>query len=593
MPASDFAGILSHRSTPPVASTILRLRPFDQPHYRQINQARASTIRNVIARLAPVLHLHTAVDAGAGLGFFSQTLFECGLQVRAFDGREENAVESRRRFPHIHFDQADLQDRGILDLGQFDLVLCFGLLYHLENPLLAVRHLRGLTKKCLLLESMCVPDDKPSMLLREEPREDDQSLSDVAYYPSEGSLIKMMYRAGFAFVYRIAPLPDHDDFRDTREHRRKRTVLLASASPIDLFGFRLCAEDREARDPWTKSQNPSPTSSFINRLRSFASLPARKKYFALAHRARRKFPQLSIPWRLDFGAWWLAENSELDEKLLNGGFEKTELCFVGKFLRPGMTVLDIGAHHGLYSLLASKSVGRKGRVVSIEPSPRERRRLAKHVRVNRCSNVRVEPCAIGSDTGPAEFFVVNGACDWGNSLRAPLVVGSTHQMRVEVRSIDDVLHRLGIARVDFIKLDVEGAELDALKGATRLLRGAARPAMLVEVQDLRTQPWGYRASAIVEYLSSLDYRWFSLAPDGSLHPISTALESYDANLVAFPCERTREFRQLIDRKHLPGPRFGNRFGDRYEYRLEKSLRPNFERRQGVQLLKSMIRVRQG
>ncbi len=74
------------------------------------------------------------------------------------------------------------------------------MLYHLEDPLLAIRHLRALTEKCLLLESMCVPDEKPSMLLREEPREDDQSLTDVAYYPSEDSLIKMLYRAGFAFA---------------------------------------------------------------------------------------------------------------------------------------------------------------------------------------------------------------------------------------------------------------------------------------------------------------------------------------------------------------------------------------------------------
>ena len=64
----------------------------------------------------------------------------------------------------------------MLRLGKFDLVLCFGLLYHLENPLLAVRHLRSLTEKCLLLESMGVPDNKPSMLLREEPSEFDQGL---------------------------------------------------------------------------------------------------------------------------------------------------------------------------------------------------------------------------------------------------------------------------------------------------------------------------------------------------------------------------------------------------------------------------------
>jgi hypothetical protein len=105
-------------------------------------------------------------------------------------------------------------------LGGFDLVLCFGLLYHLENPLLAVRHLRPLTEKCLLLKSMCIPDDKPSILLREEPSESDQGLTDVACYPSEDSLTKMLYRTGFSFVYRLAPLPKHDDFCETFEHRQ-------------------------------------------------------------------------------------------------------------------------------------------------------------------------------------------------------------------------------------------------------------------------------------------------------------------------------------------------------------------------------------
>lgn len=64
-------------------------------------------------------------------------------------------------------------------MGRFDFVLCCGLLY-LENPLLAMRNLPALTEKCLLLESMCIPDEKPSMLLREEPRADDQSLTDIA-----------------------------------------------------------------------------------------------------------------------------------------------------------------------------------------------------------------------------------------------------------------------------------------------------------------------------------------------------------------------------------------------------------------------------
>ena len=266
----------------------LKLTPFDRSEYRHLIRAREKTIRDVLHRIAPVLQLKTALDAGAGVGFFSQTLLNCGLSVSAFDGREENVVEARTRCPQIPFAQGDLQDRSIVELGKFDLVLCFGLLYHLENLLLAVRHLRALTEKCLLLESMCVPDDRPSLLLREEPREDDQSLTDVAYYPSESSLVKMLYRAGFSYVYRLTQLPDHDDFCDTREHRRKRTVLFASVSPIDVFGFRLCLEDHEIKDPWSKL--PGLPKTIPQRVRRFLRQPGRKKYFSVANRFAANFP---------------------------------------------------------------------------------------------------------------------------------------------------------------------------------------------------------------------------------------------------------------------------------------------------------------
>jgi FkbM family methyltransferase len=565
----------------PLKQVTIKFLPFDQQHYQKLIRAREEAIRNVLHCLSPALGLKTALDAGAGVGFFSQTLADCGLSVRGFDGRSENVAEARKRFPHIPFELIDLEDRSILALGKFDLVLCFGLLYHLENPLLAVRHLRALTEKCLLLESMCVPDDKPTMLLREEPRECDQSLTDVACYPSEDSLIKMLYRAGFSFVYRLAPLPKHDDFCETFEHRRKRTVLLASSIPIDLSGFRLCTETHEKQDPWTKV--PAFPGTILQRISRFLALPAAKKYLSLARHVRTIFPGVPIPWRLPFGAWWLARDGELDHKLVEEGFERAELRFVERLLRPGMTVLDIGAHHGLYTLLCSKCVGRKGQVVAFEASPRECRRLAKHVRINACGNVRIEPHAVGSQSGSADLFVVNGACNWGNSLRAPVVFESTFKIPVQVCPVDDVLLEMGISRVDFIKLDVEGAELSALKGTARLLRGVGRPAILVEVQDLRTGPWGYPSRAIVEYLNRAGYRWFELTQDGSLRPTANDLEYYDANLVALPREREREFRDLVERKTL------SYSGGQYWLRSASSRQRG--RQRGIEILKSMVRVR--
>src|SRR5260221_2374818 len=82
--------------------------PFDQPHYRQLIDARGATLRAVLRKLQPLFSLTTALDAGCGVGFFSQMLSEMQLTVTAFDGRVENVIEARRRFPSIPSDTADV-----------------------------------------------------------------------------------------------------------------------------------------------------------------------------------------------------------------------------------------------------------------------------------------------------------------------------------------------------------------------------------------------------------------------------------------------------------------------------------------------------
>jgi FkbM family methyltransferase len=247
---------------------------------------------------------------------------------------------------------------------------------------------------------------------------------------------------------------------------------------------------------------------------------------------------------LAFGAWWLAKDRGLDQCLLDGGFEGAEIQFARRFLRTGMTVLDVGAHQGLYTLLASKRVGPNGRVIAFEPSPRERRWLVRHVRLNFCRNVRVEGFAVGSGPSEADLFVVEGREDWGNSLRPPAVESPTRRVRVEVISLDGYLAKNKNRQVDFIKLDVEGAELEVLRGAKQLLSGRPRPVILAEVYDMRTEPWGFRAREIVEYLHLLGYEWFELNADGGIARIEPDREVYDANLVAVPAERASEVERI-------------------------------------------------
>jgi FkbM family methyltransferase len=253
-------------------------------------------------------------------------------------------------------------------------------------------------------------------------------------------------------------------------------------------------------------------------------------------RARLAMASVIWPVELPFGALWFPRKDNLGEPLLAGCFEISELAFVERFLRPGMTVLDLGAHHGLYSLLASKRVGRDGRVFAFEPSPRERRALRANLLLNFCRNVSVQGIALGGEEREEDLFVVQGYQTGCNSLRPPDALSATKPVRVQVVKLDSWLAKQKIDRVDFIKLDVEGAELETLKGAARLLERRPRPVILAEVQDVRTKPWGYRAGEIIAHLARKDYEWFRLRETGYVEPLEISSSNFDGNFVACPRE---------------------------------------------------------
>ncbi len=133
---------------------------------------------------------------------------------------------------------------------------------------------------------------------------------------------------------------------------------------------------------------------------------------------------------------------------VSGTFEPNEFVFLGQILKPGMTVLDVGANEGLYTLFSAKRVGATGRVVAFEPSSRERRKLQQNVARNRLGNVTVVPVAIGSSEGTAALQIASGVHSGHNTLGALVyedapAVGVEH---VPVERLDSVVDRLGLAR---------------------------------------------------------------------------------------------------------------------------------------------------
>jgi len=190
---------------------------------------------------------------------------------------------------------------------------------------------------------------------------------------------------------------------------------------------------------------------------------------------RRFLPPIPLPVCLPYRICWTATYPNgFDLWVVN--IEKGERRFVAGFLRPGMTVLDLGAHHGLFTTLMSRLVGPSGRVLAFEPSPRERRGLERHIRLNACTNVTVVPMAVSSSAGNAEFYMVENRRSGASGLRRTQLDGrfpKSERIQVRVAALDEYLGNASINYVDFVKMDIEGAELEAFKGAKKLLTSTA------------------------------------------------------------------------------------------------------------------------
>ena len=255
---------------------------------------------------------------------------------------------------------------------------------------------------------------------------------------------------------------------------------------------------------------------------------------------------LVYPIRLRHGIWiWTRSNVAGLNLRRDRELECAESRFVERFLKPGMHVLDIGANIGYFTLLTSRQVGAQGTVVAFEPSPRERNRLQKNLVLNHCQNVRVEQVAVCDHIGEANLFVVLGRETGCNSMRSPNVDEPIKPITVPTTTLDEYVSMHETGPIDFVKMDIEGAELSALKGARVLLTSSSRPIWLCEMIDLRTAAWGYRAVENYDFMVRLGYRWFSILPDGSLK-YRPRKDHFHENLVAVPEERLPDMQALLE-----------------------------------------------
>jgi FkbM family methyltransferase len=157
-------------------------------------------------------------------------------------------------------------------------------------------------------------------------------------------------------------------------------------------------------------------------------------------------------------------------------FEPEVVASVRRLARPGMTVLDVGANLGYYTLLASRLVGPSGKVVAVEPELLNIQYLTRNILENGCTNVLVAPYAAG-DALKTETLYLSPSSRSGHSLVRPKDGAVARQKAVMV-TLDELLpHAL---YPQLVKMDIEGAESIALDGMRKILEDRRLEAIIIE-----------------------------------------------------------------------------------------------------------------
>jgi FkbM family methyltransferase len=187
------------------------------------------------------------------------------------------------------------------------------------------------------------------------------------------------------------------------------------------------------------------------------------------------------------------------------------LVLVDELVREGDVVVDAGAERGMFTARLAQLVGPKGAVHAFEPNPDSLAYLQAIAAAE--PNVRVHGVALSDRTGEARLYVpvVGGEPVAAVGSLAPPEQATCAEVAIETTRLDDALEQ-DAARVSFVKCDVEGHELAALRGAARTL-AESRPLLLVEIERRHS---GERMDETFAYLSGLGYEGFAVGPEGPL-----------------------------------------------------------------------------
>ena len=223
--------------------------------------------------------------------------------------------------------------------------------------------------------------------------------------------------------------------------------------------------------------------------------------------------------------------------------ELKEQKLVRSLVHEGMTVFDVGAHVGKYTKLFSLLTGPKGRVFAFEPTPDSFRRLTEQVVERDLKNVTLLQHAVADLDGPVTLHQFPDEYSSWNGLGRPRMKDPKHpgqfvpiagSVEVEAVTLDAFCHERGIERIDYLKIDVEGAEIRALRGGRGLLERRAICFLQFEISRKMLKGLNTAARPVFDCLASHGYECYSITEDGRIGDKTVDSSAFYENYIALP-----------------------------------------------------------
>ena len=223
-----------------IVKRLLRLRgspkeAFLSYHYQRHNQRRLEHLATLGLDIAG----STVLEVGAGIGDHTSFFLDRGCQVLSTDSRPENLDILRRRYPNLQVRRLDLDYPDAMTInGLFDIVYCYGLLYHLKRPVQAIDFMNLHCRKMLLLETCVSFEDEDSLNpCTEDALNPSQSYTGRGCRPTRRWVYRQL-KQHFDFIYLPITQPNHEEFpidwkRSPSKHILTRSVFIASRQKLD------------------------------------------------------------------------------------------------------------------------------------------------------------------------------------------------------------------------------------------------------------------------------------------------------------------------------------------------------------------------